>query len=367
MKSGNEVLLRCYQTEEQRKVSMIQKESVCSKLIKKILRFIKLKQRMESDTLRDLSRTDGKRRFFFFKKTNQRKSNTRFWKLPLFPVAVRRISMAEAPCYQLLPVKRNRQDQKRPDRALIYLHGGSYMNGLYPAHWQYAAKMSSECDMEVWLPDYPLAPQGTYRESFAMLEALYRRLRRTYLPEQIWLMGDSAGGGFALAFAQQLLRQGEPSLAGIILFSPWLDVSMENPEIAQFDSKDPFLNRKALQAAGYAYAGGNDVKKPEVSPIYGVLEGLKNINLFVGTCDLLCADAQKFQSLCRKAEIELNYYEYPDMVHDFMLGPLPEAKQVYQQVLRILNADKNPCAIEEQSRKRILQKNTMIQKKESFR
>ncbi len=44
-------------------------------------------------------------------------------------------------------------------------------------------------------------------------------------------MGDSAGGGLALALAELAAEQNEELPSKVILISPWLDTKMENVNI----------------------------------------------------------------------------------------------------------------------------------------
>jgi acetyl esterase/lipase len=99
-------------------------------------------------------------------------------------------------------------------------------------------------------------------------------------------MGDSAGGGFALALAQALLEKELPQPGNIILISPWLDITMTNPEIPAFEEKDPMLAVYGLAEIGKVYAGNTDPGHYMLSPINGPVVGLAPITLFMApiTC-----------------------------------------------------------------------------------
>ena len=55
------------------------------------------------------------------------------------------------------------------------------------------------------------------------------------------LMGDSSGGGISLALAQRLREDGYDQPGHVVLLSPWLDATLSNPEIAEFDRLTRFL------------------------------------------------------------------------------------------------------------------------------
>lgn len=95
-------------------------------------------------------------------------------------------------------------------------------------------KLAYETLHEIVLPIYPKAPEFTYRETHEAIEQAYRRLLKETEPENIVIMGDASGGNMALSFAQKLMEQEELPLPGkLYLISPWLDISLSNPEITE--------------------------------------------------------------------------------------------------------------------------------------
>ena len=98
------------------------------------------------------------------------------------------------------------------------------------------------------------------------------------------------------------------------------------------DDQDPFLGIQGLIDAGKLYAGDLDRTSYVVSPIYGELHGLAPISVFVGTRDIMVADCRKLRHLAARANIPLDYHEFEDMVHDWMLFPLPEANEAIRKI-----------------------------------
>jgi len=223
-------------------------------------------------------------------------------------------------------------------RHILYLHGGAYINQPVSWHWTFLHNLSEQIDVTITVPIYPKAPHQFYDESFEKVIPLYESLLADTQPEAITLMGDSAGGGFALALAQVLLEKGIPQPGNIILIAPWLDITLSNPEIPEFEKKDPMLARYGPVEIGKLYAGDTDPNHYMLSPINGEIRGLGRITLFIGTHDLLCPDARRFRDLAEKQGVAINYYEYPMMNHCFPLFPIPEAKEAMAQIVGILAA-----------------------------
>lgn len=222
--------------------------------------------------------------------------------------------------------------------VILYLHGGAYMGNILRLHWDFVGQLVKRTGAIMVVPDYPLAPEATYREVYGFVGDLYARLATEYPSGRIVFMGDSAGGGLAMGFAQQLRDEKKRQPEQLILFSPWLDVSMTNETIASVDKRDRMLSIKGLLSAGRKYSGDLDLYDYRVSPLYGSFSGLCRISIFTGTNDILNADAQRCRQLLKDQQISFNYFEYPKMFHDWMvITRLKESGDVVNKVYKLID------------------------------
>lgn len=193
------------------------------------------------------------------------------------------------------------KEKKKTKKVVFYLHGGSYVAELSKTHWKFLEEFTQEIAATVIVVDYPLAPQYHYTDVFQMITPLYQEVVKKVKPENLIVMGDSAGGGMALALVEKIGQENMKKPGKTILISPWLDVTMKNPEIRKVQEKDKMLNAESLKIAGISYAG--DEKETEnylVSPIYGPIESLENIVIYTGTYDILNPDVHKLQEMARQ-------------------------------------------------------------------
>jgi acetyl esterase/lipase len=224
------------------------------------------------------------------------------------------------------------------DLVTLYLHGGAYMGNISKEHWNFIAQIINRTGATIVVPDYPLAPEANCKETYAFIEVLYLRLRVDYPTRRIIFMGDSAGAGLAFGFVQQLRNDNKKQPDQLIIFSPWLDVTMNSPDLKSLEKEDKILSIRGLKSAGQKYAGSLDLKDYRVSPIYGDLTGMCRISLFTGTKDLLHADAQKCNQLMKDQKNIFNYFEYPGMFHDWVIiTGLRESRSVIEKVYSLLN------------------------------
>lgn len=225
---------------------------------------------------------------------------------------------------------------KKATQHILYLHGGAYVQNFVKQHWEFLSNLVASTDSVVTAPDYPLAPKHTFIDAFPMVISVYREMVDNVGSENIVVMGDSAGGGFALALCQRLKEENLPQPRRIILLSPWLDLTLTNPEIGSIDSHDPFLGISGLRKAAVAYSGGYDLNNYRLSPINGSLDGLAPISIFIGSNDILVADARKLRMMAKQRGIEIDYHEYSDMVHVWMLLYFPESRHAQEKIKQLI-------------------------------
>lgn len=222
------------------------------------------------------------------------------------------------------------------EKQILFLHGGGYVYEINELHWSFLAKISKALNCTITVPIYPLLPNIEGKEIFDMLVPIYKSLVSETHNENIIIMGDSAGGGMSLALAELLKEKQLPQPGNIILISPALDMSFTNPGIKQVENTDPILALKALYQIGKWYFAEEGPKYYLASPIYGDFTGLGKISLFTGTNDILYPDAKKLKEIAEKKGIQINYYEYPSMVHIWPLLMFPESKKAREQIIEII-------------------------------
>lgn len=222
---------------------------------------------------------------------------------------------------------------RKSDWHILYTHGGAYIRPLLSNHWDGLEALIKATGATVTVPTLPLAPEHTYQAAFAVLEEVYLGVLRETPPSKVVLMGDSAGGGLALAQAIRYRDLGLPRPGRVILFAPWLDITLADPASRKVEPRDVILGVDALREYGQWWAGGDDPRGPLLSPLYADLHDLPPIDVFQGTDDLLVVDARNFHRRASAAGAEVRLHETPGGFHVFMIAPmLPEAQEVYGQI-----------------------------------
>jgi len=171
---------------------------------------------------------------------------------------------------------------------VLYIHGGAYVYEADAMHVDFCDQLVDELNVEVYMPNYKLAPQNTYKEAYDLLYNLYMDLLQEKLP--IYIMGDSAGGGLALAFTQFIIGANRDRPKKLVLISPWVDVTLSNPDIKDYEDIDLTISTYAPIEFGKLWAGDLDTKDPMISPLYGSFLLLPDTLIFCGTDEVVLPD-----------------------------------------------------------------------------
>ena len=222
---------------------------------------------------------------------------------------------------------------QKTNMVILYIHGGAYMAEISDYHWSFLEKIINNTGATVILPDYPLTPKYDYKDVFNMMEPLYQEIVSKVDKENFIVMGDSAGGGLALALEEKItLENSEYVLPKkTVLISPWLDVRLENEEIEKVQKFDKQLNRESLKMAGIAYAGEDGINSYLVNPIDGDLSNLENITIFTGTYDILNPDVKVLENKAVSQGISIDIREYEKASHIWTINNYKEEAELVEK------------------------------------
>jgi len=219
---------------------------------------------------------------------------------------------------------------------ILYFHGGGFVLPMFDVHWPLVAEMVERTGASVTVPLYPLAPESSKLTQDAMADAAYAKLLEDWDASDIILSGDSAGGHMALALALRLIRSGGRKPGKLVLFAPWLDVTMADEAMRTVEPHDVMLKVDALREIGAIWSGNEDPKSPECSPLYATdidLAQLPATQMYVGRHDLFVIDSRTFAGRLSAAGVDVQLYEYEGAPHVFMaILPTRESKDCLKLV-----------------------------------
>ena len=216
-------------------------------------------------------------------------------------------------------------NKESSQRTIIFIHGGAYVGEINYQHFFFCYLLARKLNAYVLAPVYPLAPKHSCNETFDLITDLYNE----YSNDNIILMGDSAGGGFVLSFCQHLNRVNLSQPDNVVVFSPWVDVSMDNV----YDSKsDPILGEVGLRQIGKSWAGDLDTKDYKVSPLYGDNTNLPRTLIFVGDNEIFYKDVLKYAENLERDNVDYRLIVGEGLFHIYPLFPMPETRTAFKEI-----------------------------------
>ena len=221
--------------------------------------------------------------------------------------------------------------------AILYLHGGAYCVGSHVTHRSVSSHLARRTDANIFVADYRLAPEHPCPAAVDDAIAAYRGLREQgWAPGQVAFVGDSAGGGLALAAALKLRELGEPLPAALVLFSPWVDLG--NPDRGAPPPGEIMISLPWVQECARLYLAGRDARDPLASPIQGDLRGLPPTLIQAGQDEILLQDSRRLHAALVAANVPVQLAEYPRRWHVFQAnaGMLADADRALESVAGFL-------------------------------
>lgn len=207
-------------------------------------------------------------------------------------------------------------------RHILYLHGGGFILPMLDPLWPLAAALVETTGASLTLPLYKVVPEASYNAAESLADAAFARIAGQWESSAITLAGDSAGANMAIALALRLLRRGGPQAGRVVLFSPWLDITLRDEAARVVEANDIMLRIDALRVMGEAWAGSRDPACPACSPLYVDpvdLAHLPPIAIFQGRHDIFVVDSRSFAKRAAEAGKPVKLYEYAGAMHDFMV------------------------------------------------
>lgn len=228
-----------------------------------------------------------------------------------------------------------------PDVVALWLHGGGYNIGGLASHRAAAAHLAAALRHPVIVADYRLAPEHPYPAALDDARAVWHELlTQGWEAPNIGLVGDSAGGGLAVALLVSERDAGRPLPGAAALLSPWVDLTGEHPPASDVVARDVILSPEQLARWAAAYVGDAAADDPLISPLLADLRGLPPLLIDAGGRDILSGDASRLAARARAADVAVDLRVAEEMIHIWQLfaGAFPEAEEALARVAGWLQA-----------------------------
>ena len=226
--------------------------------------------------------------------------------------------------------------------AIIFFHGGGYVIGSVKVFDRLCRKMARDLEVIIISVDYRLAPEFKYpdapNDGWTAVQWVFAQYKNFHInPSQIFVMGESAGGGISAVMAHKSRDDDNISLAGQILVCPWLDGNFDAyPSMRKFE-KGYILSYALMEFFRDAFKNNEeDLNDIDFSP--ALLEDCRNLPatfLITASHDPLRDQGYAFAQKLSTAGNQLIFKNYQPTAHGFLSAhnSLPMGKEMYADVI----------------------------------
>lgn len=198
-------------------------------------------------------------------------------------------------------------------RALLYAHGGGFMVGSAEGFAGVAGTLAAASSATAYVLDYRRAPEHPSPAAEDDVLIAYKALLKTHNAADIVLAGDSAGAYLVVRSLIRAKANGIPLPECIVLFSPWIDLTLSAASVQTKASVDPFLCADKLKASACAYlAAANQDPRPIIE---SDLSGFPALLIQVGENEILLDDACSLARVAGAAGVHVRLEIWPQMFH----------------------------------------------------
>lgn len=224
-----------------------------------------------------------------------------------------------------------RRRDREPLGTMLYLHGGGYIGTSPMMYAAFTGYLARDTGCEVFVADYRLAPEFPFPAGLLDAVAVFEELVELHTtPERLFVAGDSGGGGLATSLLLDGRAHHLPRPAGLVLFSPEVDLALDEPSVTENAETD--ILPWNIPVGPYLH--GVDPHNKFVSAVYADLSRYPPTYVAFGDEEMFRDPIRRFVERLDAAGVDVTAIEEPAMFHVFpLLMPWADAsRRVYRTV-----------------------------------
>ncbi len=223
-------------------------------------------------------------------------------------------------------------------KRCLYMHGGGLTIGAGLSGAWMGKGVADAIGLPMYSVDYRMPPAFPYPAGLDDCVAAYRALIKIMQPEDIVVMGVSAGGCLAGATVLRARDEGLPMPGGVVLITPEIDLTESGDSFDTNLGLDAMLKQR-LMPANLLYAAGADLAHPYLSPLFGDFsKGFPPTFIQAGTRDLFLSNAVRLHRALRAHALPAELHIFEGMPHGGFGGAAPEDRELNAEVARFVAA-----------------------------
>lgn len=216
-------------------------------------------------------------------------------------------------------------------KVLLFLHGGGWVNESIETYERICMQMAYSTRQLVISVGYRRAPEFRFpiplQDCYTAAEALFcGKLLKNIKPEDITVIGDSAGGNLTAALTLMAKEKGDfmPERQILIYPAVWNDYTDTSPFLSvKENGKEYLLTAEKMETYLNLYQKeSKDRKNPYFAPLLAKdVRGLPKTLILTAEFDPLRDEGERYGQELKKAGNQVEIKRIPDAIHGyFALG-----------------------------------------------
>lgn len=244
---------------------------------------------------------------------------------------------------------RHYQPKKHSDKAILFIHGGGWSLGSVNTYDHVCRYLCDQGDINIFSLEYGLAPEKQFpvavKHALFSYDWLYQNANNLNInPQNIFVMGDSAGGNLATIICHE--RQENIPKAQILVY-PAVDMYTQYESNKKFDEHKYHLNGEWCQMMLEAYLGKKimssprQLRQPTISPLFYEDTQQPDTLIIAATHDILIGGIYAYEKKLKEQGVSVETHYDKEMFHGFIniigISPLPNAKIALDKAILFIN------------------------------
>jgi acetyl esterase len=227
--------------------------------------------------------------------------------------------------------------------VIVFFHGGVFVVGDLEMHDPVLRRLANAIPAVIVSVDYRLAPAHPFPAAVddSLAALTWVAAQATELggdPEQLVVMGDSAGGALAAVLAIKARDEGGPDLRLQVLVYPMVDPALTTRSAHDF--AEGYLTTTGFLALGWHVYLAGHAGEPYTAP--SATEDLRDLPpaiVVTAEYDPLRDEGDDYIGRLRDAGVDVVARHYPGQIHGFAFMPavIPQANATIQELAQLVS------------------------------
>ena len=236
----------------------------------------------------------------------------------------------------VIDIQPHRIPGEKKDKVLLYIHGGAFAMCSATSTLAFAMMVASTLNTRVLSVDYTLAPDKKLPQILLEIERVLDSIlqEQCKAPSDIALLGDSAGGFLAISIANSLAKTNQ-KLWGLVLCSPWTDLTLSGESIQTNAQEDVMLKVENFIEVAVENVIPEGTTAAQNTILFDDVDArFPNTLIIRAGLDIISDDATRYHRKLDQAKAKSTMISYNRLWHDFpVTNPnLDESKEVVHAI-----------------------------------